>query len=410
MASLASLEPELVEHDTWAVLDADGDLLEVVHGGLRRAASRYPQAVLDLYGVREDDLLQIDRPGLAANPRDADAMEASRLPFVGWDLLTSRYPLGPEGLAAAHRALVSYFPTEMSPGRRIAAWSTPSRMAESLLGKNHKLKKHVLDPASRTHEIFGLSLLPNVLAFKRLRTIGTLCQSSTPECRALCLVYTGRSAQPYNERVKMSKTQALLAQPLAFCRMLLASVERYVCVSGCGPNVAVPSFRLNLFSDIPWELFFPGLFEAFGDVQFYDYTKVPERDPPANYDLTFSYSGRGRSGNLEEAWDEVTLRRRRLAVVFLLRKGDPMPDRFRLLSPDARRYLDLDVIDGTVDDLRPLDPAPICVGLRYLPPVGRRRDIARLREFVIPCDVVDGNVVATEAPRFTEAGLFEENE
>jgi len=58
-----------------------------------------------------------------------------------------------------------------------------------------------------------------------------------------------------------------------------------------------PVVRLNGTSDIRWELFpvhrngetFHNIFEAFPDIQFYDYTKLPNRVRiPSNYHLTFS--------------------------------------------------------------------------------------------------------------------------
>ena len=50
----------------------------------------------------------------------------------------------------------------------------------------------------------------------------------------------------------------------------------------------VPVFRLNGTSDIRWEsvpvLGFPNVMTLFSDVQFYDYTKLPNRkNVPANY-------------------------------------------------------------------------------------------------------------------------------
>jgi hypothetical protein len=54
-----------------------------------------------------------------------------------------------------------------------------------------------------------------------------------------------------------------------------------------------PVFRLNGTSDIRWETVpvpgFANIFDMFSDVQFYDYTKLPNRKHiPANYHLTFS--------------------------------------------------------------------------------------------------------------------------
>ena len=62
-----------------------------------------------------------------------------------------------------------------------------------------------------------------------------------------------------------------------------------------------PVFRLNLTSDIRWELVpvtvggveYANIMQAFPNVQWYDYTKHSNRrDIPANYHLTFSLSER----------------------------------------------------------------------------------------------------------------------
>jgi hypothetical protein len=55
----------------------------------------------------------------------------------------------------------------------------------------------------------------------------------------------------------------------------------------------IPVFRLNGTSDIRWESVpvadFPNVMAMFPDVQFYDYTKLPNRkNIPSNYHLTFS--------------------------------------------------------------------------------------------------------------------------
>jgi hypothetical protein len=55
----------------------------------------------------------------------------------------------------------------------------------------------------------------------------------------------------------------------------------------------VPVFRLNGTSDIRWESVpvggFANIMAMFSDVQFYDYTKLPNRkNIPTNYHLTFS--------------------------------------------------------------------------------------------------------------------------
>ena len=133
---------------------------------------------------------------------------------------------------------------------------------------------------------------------------------------------------------------------------------------------AEPFVRLNVFSDVPWELVVPGLFEYFqrgeqSRLRFYDYTKVPGRKNPSNYDLTFSYSG----VNQEYMKHEVG-RGRRIAVVFLhppgmkWLKAKDRPEGYGL----PHTFAGLDVIDGDVTDVRPRDPAPSVIALRWKSP------------------------------------------
>jgi hypothetical protein len=94
------------------------------------------------------------------------------------------------------------------------------------------------------------------------------------------------------------------------------------------------------------------LFELFPDVQFYDYTKNVGKfmNAPANYHLTFSYSGR----NIENA--KMLLNNGfNVAVVFNVPKGKDLPATF----------LGYPVIDGDLTDYRPSDPANVIVGLRW---------------------------------------------
>ena len=46
--------------------------------------------------------------------------------------------------------------------------------------------------------------------------------------------------------------------------------------------------RLNGTSDLQWERIYPTLFTEFDEIRWYDYTKLPKRVVPANYDLTYS--------------------------------------------------------------------------------------------------------------------------
>ena len=109
--------------------------------------------------------------------------------------------------------------------------------------------------------------------------------------------------------------------------------------------------RLNGTSDVRWELEWIGnenLMSLFPTVAWYDYTKIPGRTVPANYHLTFSYSG-------VAAFQPVVEKQLRhnsdtnLAVVF---SGD-LPD----------NWLGRTVVNGDASDVRYQDPAGVIVGL-----------------------------------------------
>ena len=112
-----------------------------------------------------------------------------------------------------------------------------------------------------------------------------------------------------------------------------------------------PVVRLNGTSDIAWErikLQGRNVFEAFPQVQFYDYTKAPYKvrgRMPINYDLTRSYGG---PDTLDSVLVDASIGRR-VAVVF----GDKVPSRWH----------NMHTIDGDGDDLRFNDPGSCVVAL-----------------------------------------------
>lgn len=138
-----------------------------------------------------------------------------------------------------------------------------------------------------------------------------VCKNASPECMAACLSFSGQYAagaqdwegfyggpgrEPittYNVGIRYRMLQALMTHPERFMRLVVAACERLA----QAPKPGLFNYvRLNVLSDIPWELVCPGLFDHFDlrgprPLMFYDYTKVPGRRPPPNYHLTFSFSG-----------------------------------------------------------------------------------------------------------------------
>jgi hypothetical protein len=110
-----------------------------------------------------------------------------------------------------------------------------------------------------------------------------------------------------------------------------------------------PVFRLNGTSDIAWEKYTLNeqtVFEAFPNVQFYDYTKILGRKVGhiPNYHLTFSNAD-GNLNDVMRAKDVMNV-----AVVF------------RKQLPET--YMGKKVINGDETDLRFLDEKNVIVGLK----------------------------------------------
>lgn len=119
----------------------------------------------------------------------------------------------------------------------------------------------------------------------------TLCPHSTQACRDMCLAGAGLSGLPKQIGAKQRRTSMCLADPGAFGHALIEDIHRLVMIADS--EDLAPVVRLNGTSDILWERDFAGLFGAYPEVQFMDYTKIPleHRKPPRNYHLTFSLEG-----------------------------------------------------------------------------------------------------------------------
>ena len=116
-----------------------------------------------------------------------------------------------------------------------------------------------------------------------------------------------------------------------------------------------PAFRLNGTSDISWEKYpatrmgtvYNNIFEAFPEVQFYDYTKIRGRKVShlTNYHLTFSRAESNEMDARIASSDGMNV-----AVVF--KKDLPAS------------YFGKKVINGDETDLRFLDERGVIVGLK----------------------------------------------
>lgn len=189
------------------------------------------------------------------------------------------------------------------------------------------------------------------------------CPMATEGCRAACLNTAGRGGIGLTthgtnaiQEARIRKTRRFFEDREGFMADLVREIHNGVQWARRKGLTAV--FRLNGTSDIRWETVpctysderYSNVMEAFPGVQFYDYTKLPNRrDLPTNYRLTFSLAESNAVQALQAAQNGMNV-----AVVF--RKE--LPD-FFTLGP-----LSLPVINGDETDLRFLDPRGVVVGLK----------------------------------------------
>ena len=211
-----------------------------------------------------------------------------------------------------------------------------------------------------------LYLAPARLAFDALEIEGSMCpMSELAQCEGPCLNRAGRGQFDKIQQARINKTVFFLLDRIGFMGQLAHEIAGFV--QKTRAEGFTPVVRLNGTQDHRWELepvevdgvTYPNLMSLFPDVQFYDYTKIPNRRGlPANYDLTFSYSGvPGFSPYAEQALAAGL----RVAVVFRSKAEIPA------------KFLGVPVVDGDDSDLRPYDPAGVVVALYAKGPAKKDR-------------------------------------
>lgn len=175
------------------------------------------------------------------------------------------------------------------------------------------------------------------------------------QCEKACLYTAGRGAFNNVQQARIRKAHWFNTDREGFMRQLVLDIQALQ--KKANKLGLIPLVRLNGTTDIRYESIrftLPGklamvtIFELFPEIQFYDYTKIANRkDLPANYDLTFSYSG-VKAFQIHAY--KALANGLRLAVVF----DKALPEEF----------LGLPVIDGDQSDIRHLDPKRCIVGLK----------------------------------------------
>ncbi len=182
------------------------------------------------------------------------------------------------------------------------------------------------------------------------------CPSSSLGCASACLNTAGMGCYGTVQNARIGRTKFFFEDQPNFMLRLEDEIKKGI-ASSKNANL-IPTFRLNGTSDIKWEKIKYGkdnktIFEKFPNVQFYDYTKIPNRkkNPAPNYEVVFS-----RSEDNERFVKKAMESEQNVAVVFGTPPGLP-----KKWGPDGGKQWK--VIDGDKSDLRFLDPKKSIVGL-----------------------------------------------
>ena len=195
---------------------------------------------------------------------------------------------------------------------------------------------------------FGLHFAPATISGYQV------CASASEGCTIACLYTSGHGRFTRTQESRIAKTQRFFEAREAFLKDMVKDI--FAALRRANRMGLVPSFRLNLTSDIRWETVrvfgYDNIMEMFPTVQFYDYTKHTNRkNIPSNYHLTFSRS-ETNDNKVQEMFDAGY----NVAIVFDIPKNKPLPTTYK-----GRK-----VIDGRVHDLRFLDETGVWVGLSAL--------------------------------------------
>lgn len=191
--------------------------------------------------------------------------------------------------------------------------------------------------------------------YKTISIYNTCAMAEIAGCDNACLYTAGRGAYSSVQNARISKTSWFYQDKQGFMLQLIKNI--YSLIYKANKLGLIPLIRLNGTSDIKWENIgfdyqgkqYNNIMQLFPDIQFYDYTKIINRDNlPANYDLTFSYSGKPE---FIKYVNKAINKGMRIAVVF--KDKNNLPNEFMGLS----------VVNGDNTDIRHLDPQNVIVAL-----------------------------------------------
>lgn len=212
-----------------------------------------------------------------------------------------------------------------------------------------------------------------------------VCPMASDGCRAACLTHAGRGAiftasdranvdgLSSVNRGRVKRTHRFTNDRAGFLADLGWDLEAHV--RAAKRAGMLPAVRLNGTSDVRWEKIpcrcnrsvEASVFDAFPEITFYDYTKIPNRRVSGldNYHLTFSLSESNDRHALHALDCGINV-----AVVMRVSVGNHLHPEQYPKEPLPDSWGGYPVIDGDTSDLRFLDrhagplSGPVIVGLR----------------------------------------------
>jgi len=196
----------------------------------------------------------------------------------------------------------------------------------------------------------GIHLAPSTMS-----TVNT-CRFASAGCQAACLNTSGHGGIGLDvdglndiQRIRIARTNLLFSDRSRWLQIFEREMALFL--RKADRLDLIPVFRPNITSDIQWEKIavtrdgvqYRNMFEAYPEVQFYDYTAYPahRRDLTiSNYHLTFSLKEDNDSTALQALASGMNV------AVAIRAKKHALPSTFSGFP----------VIDGDLDDLRFLDP------------------------------------------------------
>lgn len=191
--------------------------------------------------------------------------------------------------------------------------------------------------------------------YKTIPVYNTCAMASIAGCDIACLYLAGRGAYSSVQKARINKTEWYYQDNHSFMMQLIKNINSLI--NKANKQGLIPLIRLNGTSDIKWENIgfeynekhYDNIMQLFPNVQFYDYTKIINRNNlPVNYDLTFSYSGKPA---FLKYVNQAINKGMRIAVVF--------KDKYKLPTD----YMGLTVVNGDNSDIRHIDPHGVIVAL-----------------------------------------------